>query len=87
MPAFHDIFIRKQLEVAEYEQLETKGYLKLRIELSLEHVRQFSSAYKVGDYFNFISPDEVVLPTRISSIDIGEPFNSNYKVFIGFTRE
>jgi len=87
MPAYYDIFIAKQLQFAEYHQLTSKGYLKVRVELSLEHVKQFTSTYKVGDAFVFISPDQLELHTRITSIDVGESYNSNYKVFIGFTLE
>jgi hypothetical protein len=87
MPAYYDIFVAKQLQFAEYQQLISKGYLKVRVGLSLEHVKQFTSTYKVGDAFVFVSPDKRDLPTRISSIDVGESYNSNYKVFIGFTLE
>jgi hypothetical protein len=45
MPAFKELFIQKRLEPMELDQLLLRGYLKLRIELSLEHLRMFQSEY------------------------------------------
>jgi hypothetical protein len=85
MPAFEEVFIYKTLQPVEYEQLVSKGYLKLKIELSVEHFRTFQAQYKVGDVFTFHSPIETNVSTSITSIDTGEPHGDNYKVFIGFT--
>jgi hypothetical protein len=87
MPAYYDIFVAKQLRSAEYQQLISKGYLKVRVELSLEHVKQFAATYKVGDPFIFVSSENEKIQTRITSIDVGESYNSNFKVFMGFTLE
>jgi hypothetical protein len=85
MPAFKDVFIHKKLQSIEYEQLMSRGYLKLKIELSVEHLSLFQAEYKVGDKFIFHSQQETDLKTTITSIDTGEPHGTNYKVFIGFT--
>lgn len=85
MPSFKEVFIHKKLESLEYDQLISKGYLKLRIELSLEHLRDFQSGYRVGDTFTFHYPTQQNLKTRITSIDTGEPHGDVYRVFIGFT--
>jgi hypothetical protein len=85
MPAFTELVIHKNLQPIEYDQLVTKGYLKLRIELTLEHLRTFQNQYKVGDEFTFHSPASTNITTRITSIDTGEPHGSVYRVFIGFT--
>jgi hypothetical protein len=85
MPAFEEIFIHKKLQLIEYDQLTSKGYFKLKIELSVEHLRMFQSQYKVGDRFTFHSPTSTDLNTTITSIDTGEPHDEVYKVFIGFT--
>lgn len=85
MPAYKEVFIQKKLESIEYEQLVSKGYLKLRIELSLEHLREFQSGYRVGDTYIFKYPTKNDLNTKITSIDTGEPHGDIYRVFIGFT--
>jgi hypothetical protein len=85
MPAFKDVFIHKKLQSIEYEQLMSRGYLKLKIELSVEHLNLFQAEFKVGDKFIFHSHHETDLRTTITSIDTGEPHGENYKVFIGFT--
>lgn len=85
MPAYKEVFIQKKLEAIEYDQLVSKGYLKLRIELSLEHLREFQSGYRVGDTFTFHYPTREDLKTKITSIDTGEPHSDIYRVFIGFT--
>ena len=85
MPSFEEVFIHKTLQPVEYEQLVSKGYLKLKIELSLEHLRIFEAQYRVGDKFTFHSPIETDVHTSITSVDTGEPHGDNYKVFIGFT--
>jgi hypothetical protein len=85
MPAFEEVFIHKKLQPVEYHQLISKGYLKLKIELSLEHIRVFQAQYRVGDKFTFHSSASIDVSTSITSIDTGEPHGMNYKVFIGFT--
>ncbi|MFZ6012715.1 MAG: hypothetical protein ACOYXT_20385 [Bacteroidota bacterium] len=85
MPAFKEIFIQKKLQQVEYNQLSSKGYLKLKIELTLEHLRMFQAQYRVGDSFTFHSPNGSNMKTFITSIDTGEPHDNVYKVFIGFT--
>ena len=85
MPAFKDIFIHKTLQPIEYEQLMSRGYLKLKIELTIEHLRMFQTEYRVGDKFIFHAPDGSDLKTTITSIDTGEPHGEVYKLFIGFT--
>lgn len=85
MPSFKDVFIVRKLQSSEHEQLMTKGYFKLKIQLSLEHLRMFQAQYKIGDKFIFHSPANADIGTTITSIDIGEPHGDNYKVFIGFT--
>jgi hypothetical protein len=85
MPAFKDVFIHKTLQSIEFEQLMSRGYLKLKIELHVEHFRMFETEYRVGDKFIFHSPDNSDLKTTITSIDRGEPHGEIFKVFIGFT--
>ena len=85
MPAFKEVFIHKKLQTIEYEQLMSKGYFKLKIELSVEHLKMFQSQYRVGDTFRFHSPTDIDLETTITSIDTGEPHGETYRVFIGFT--
>ena len=85
MPAFKDVFILKKLQPVEYEQLTSKGYFKLKIELSLEHLKMFQERYNVGDTFTFHSPSNAELRTTLTSIDTGEPHGDVYKLFIGFT--
>jgi hypothetical protein len=84
MPAFKEVFIKKKLQPIEFEQLTSKGYLKLKIELTLEHLRMFQAEYRVGDVFTF-HLENSNLSTSITSIDTGEPHDEIYKVFIGFT--
>ncbi|HYC84740.1 MAG TPA: hypothetical protein VEB86_05935 [Chryseosolibacter sp.] len=85
MPAFKEIFIHKKLQPIEYEQLMSKGYLKLKIELSHDHWQLFETEYKVGNTFTFHSPAHTDIRTSITSIDRGEAHGDVYKVFIGFT--
>lgn len=85
MPAFKDVFIHRKLQSIEYEQLMSRGYLKLKIELSVDHLKLFETEYQVGDKFMFHSPHNTDLNTTITSIDTGEPHGENFKVFIGFT--
>ena len=85
MPAFQ-IFTDKTLLRTEYQELVNKGYFKLKIELSGDHLNEFKSKYKTGDQFTFHSPDgNEDVKTAITSIDIAEPHDNIYKVFIGFT--
>lgn len=85
MPEYSEAIVRKILLPAEHDQLFSKGYLKLKIELTLEHLRMLQSEYKVGDQFIFYSRNNSTVETLITSIDTGEPHGENYKVFIGFT--
>ena len=85
MPAFQEVFIDKRLLDTEYKELVSKGYLKLKIELSSPHLKQFNSQYKVGDEMIFHTDGRADIKTRITSIDTGEPHGANHKVFIGFT--
>ena len=85
MPSFADLVIHKNLQVIEYEQLLAKGYLNVRIELSLEHLREFQALHRVGDVFTFHSPTAGDVKTAITSIDTGQPFGNNYRIYIGFT--
>ena len=85
MPSFKDVFIVRKLQSTEHEQLMTKGYFKLKIQLTLEHLRMFQGRYKIGDKFIFHSPADTEVTTTITSIDTGEAHGDNYKVFIGFT--
>ena len=85
MPSFEDLVISKNLQAIEYEQLLAKGYLNVRVELSLGHLREFQSLYSVGDVFTFHTPSAMDVKTVITSIDIGPPFGQNYRIYIGFT--
>jgi hypothetical protein len=85
MPAFKEVFIQKQLEPLEYNQLLSKGYLKLRIDLSLEHLRMFQSQYRVGDTFTFQYPSKDNIDAKITSVDTGEPEGDVYRIYIGLT--
>jgi hypothetical protein len=85
MPAFNEVFIHKTLQPVEYDQLISKGYFKLKIQLTLEHLRMFQSQYRVGDAFKFRLPSNTDIETAITSIDTGEPHGDTYTVFIGFT--
>ena len=85
MPSFADLVIHKNLQAIEYEQLLAKGYLNVRIELSLDHLREFQSLYRVGDIFTFHAPSAADVKAVITSIDTGRPFGINYRIYIGFT--
>lgn len=84
MPAFADIFVHKKLQPIEEEQLLGKGYLKLKIEFSLEHLRLFQAEYLIGDHFIFYTSKNTEITTLVTSIDTGEPHGEIYRVFIGF---
>jgi len=85
MPAFQEIFIDKKLLDVELNELLNKGYLKLKIELSLPHLTEFQSQYRIGDEMTFHASDNIDVKTRITTIDIAEPHGAYYKLFIGFT--
>jgi hypothetical protein len=78
-------YISRTLQKAEHDQLLAKGYFKLKLELSLEHVQIFKKEVRVGDKFIFHSPSEQDVPTTVTSIDIGQGHDDVYKIFIGFT--
>lgn len=46
MPAFQEVFIDKQLLETEYRELITKGYLKIKMDLSVDQLKAFSTQYK-----------------------------------------
>ena len=71
----------------EYQQLQKKGYLKVKFSIPLVDLDKFNTSYKNGKEVSFSYKDRTVL-TNVTSIDISDGHeDQTCTVFMGLAHQ
>lgn len=77
-------FFATNLDEREYKELSVKGYLKLKIEIPVNKLKEFDQTFRSGADVTF-HYNGMEVKTVITSIEIsGASSAQNCKVFLGF---